>query len=613
MKNEFDLVLKNVEIVDGTGEKPFKGSIGIIDDKITEVGNIKGKSKNERDCSGFIACPGFIDIHAHADVNILQYPSADNFIMQGITSTVGGNCGMSIAPINEYVPWGVFTSSVVGSWWHEVEPYSCGPPSLISLEKYGKILEKKLGFKFDYKDFDEFLKKLDTIGISLNYVPLIGHNSVRLAVMGEDFRRKAKKDEIEKMKRYVENAMKSGAFGLGAGFDGGPGDFAAIEEVVQLAEIVKKYNGIYASHTRNFDNNYPSNDPEEWGYGICHNIPVENMPAAKYYGLMESIEIAKKTGVSVQIAHLAPVYTIYQYYPEVLQEATAKATIQIIDQARADGLNITFDIIPDDDLHGVMLSKPSLIGLFSLWITKCGSKKQLVENLKISQFRAELKKEIMNGKFKFIMIHPKTDCFWMNRIIIMKCKKHNYQGKTLNIISELMKRDPFEMLFDIIIEDPDTLFSCVDPRWTEATVREFIKYPDSMIGSDLNIVPFGESDLQGGGGLGVGEPGLATYAIYPRFIRRYVKEKSILTIEKAIEKATSLPAKKLGLKNRGVIKSGNYADILIFDLDTIGDRGTWENPKIKPDGIKIVIVNGKIAYENMNFTGIKSGKVLRHM
>jgi N-acyl-D-amino-acid deacylase len=428
--------------------------------------------------------------------------------------------------------------------------------------------------------------------------------------MGEDFKRRSRSNEIDEMKNHIEEAMQAGAFGMSAGLDGGSGDFSDTKEIVELAKIVKKYGGFYASHTRNFDNNYPTTDPEEWGYGICHNISPEEMSAAKYYGLMETIEVARKAEIAAQVAHICPVYTVYHYYPEILQEAAAQATLQIIDSAREEGLDISFDVIPDEDLAGIMLSKIGLLMLFGVWVQKCGTKNRFIENLKIPAFRDELKKEIMNGKFKFITIHPKTDYYWMDRLEILECRNEKYKKK-LSTIARENNRDPLDALFDIIIDDPDARFSCEDPRWTEKSVSIFLKHPQAMIGSDLNIVPFGDSNLQGGGGIGMGEPGLATYGIYPRYIRRFVREKSLLKLEEAIRKATGLPAKKLGLADRGILKPGSYADILIFDFAKIGDKGTWAKPNERPQGIINVIINGEVAYNNMTHQNRRPGKVLR--
>ena len=611
MSVTFDILIKDAKIVDGTGSPAFKGSVGIKGEKIKEVGDFKGESAQEIDGSELIVSPGFVDMHHHGDLTLLQHPDAESAIMQGVTTFVGGNCGASMAPLNGFMPFGISSASIAGSWWQEVEPHSYGPPNFIPIDKYKQALEKNLGYEINWKTFGEFLEVVEKGGISINYVPLIGHNTVRIAVMGENFTRRALPDEIRRMKKHLEEGMESGAFGLGTGFDGGPGDFSSTEEVIELAKAVRRKGGIYASHTRNSDRNYPSTDPKEWGYGICHFISPDEMPAARYYGYLEAVEVARQAEISTQIAHLQCAYDIYHNFTEELQEAAANATLDIIDQAQAEGLNVSFDVIPDADVHGTLMSQPSLIGIFNKWLIRCGSKEQFLKNLKIRGFRNELRKEILSGRFKVLMILPRTDYGWIDRVVIMICTNKKCEGKTLREIARMRQTDPFDALFDLLIEDPDIKFNCRDPRWSEIIMNKFLKHPAAMIGSDLKFTSFTGSKLQGGGGIAAGAPGLATYASLPRYIRKYVREGSVLTLEEAVKKATSMPAQKLGLKDRGVIKPGSFADIVIFDFEKIRDKGTWTNPRVRPEGINWVMVNGKIVYEKMAHTGVKSGKVLR--
>jgi N-acyl-D-amino-acid deacylase len=611
MPEQYDIIIKNATLIDGSGSPAFRGDLGIKGDKIVSLGEVNGSADIQIDGQGLTLCPGFIDIHSHADLNILQYPLAENLVMQGVTTFAGGNCGLSLAPLNDFMPFGIFTSSIVGKWWHEIEPNTYGSPKLLPLNKYRQILEKKLGYEINWRTFGEFLNKVDEAGASINYAPLVGHNTVRLAVMGGDFQRRARPKEIEEMKAHLEEAMKSGALGMASGFDGGPGDFAPTDEVIELAKVVKKYGGFYATHTRNSDNNYPSIDPQEWGYGICHSLSPDEMPADKYNGIMEAIKIATEAKLPGHISHVIPAYNIYQHYPELLQEAAAKATLDLFENAVDDGVDLTFDVLPDEDLHGVFISGPRLIDLFSIWLKKIGSEERFIDNIKINEFREELKKEFTGGKFKILMINPKTDFCWMERPYIVRCSNKSIEGKTIGDLSRQRNTDPFETILDILIEDPHTKYNCKDPRWTETTVSVFLKHPSAIVATDLTMVPFGENESQGGGGIAAGEPGLATYAFYPRYIRRYVKEKAVLSLEEAIKKATYLPAQRLNLEKRGILSVGAYADIILFDYGKISDKGTWDNPKVRPEGIVNVIVNGKIVYDEMRHTGLKPGKVLR--
>jgi N-acyl-D-aspartate/D-glutamate deacylase len=607
MSEHYDILIKGSRIVDGTGKAAFKGSIGVKGEKIVAVGNVKGDAAREIDASGIVACPGFIDIHNHACQTIVLYPLAENYVMQGLTTFVGGNCGGSPAPIKDFI-----SSGWLSRWWNEIEPHTYGPPYFLPLDKYRRILEEKLGFAIDWRTFGEFLTKVEKTGISVNYVPLVGHNAVRLAAMGMDFQRRAKPAEIEEMKKHVDEAMRSGAHGLTTNLDGVPGvgEYANTEEVIELAKVAQKYGGIYATHWRNFDNDYPA-PQEEWGYGICHNITPEEMPVSKYYALLEAIEIGRKAKIPVQLSHICPVYLIYQYYPEYLQEAAAKATLEIIDKAREEGLDVAFDLAPaDSEAHSMMMSAATLTALFPKWLVKCGSVERFVENLKIEAFRDELKKEWMNGKFKILMIHPKTDSYWMDRPYIVSCKNKGYIGKTIAQLSSDKNTDPMDTIFDMIIEDPDTKFTCTDPRYTEAAIRVFAKHPLAMLGSDISATPSLAAPPAGLIWAGT-QRGIGFYGAYPRYIRRFVKENVVLTLEEAVKKATYLPAQRLKLKERGVISPGAYADILVFNFEKISEKGTVLNPRQAPEGIVYTLVNGKVVYEKMAHTGAKPGKVIR--
>jgi len=610
----YDLLIKSASIVDGTGKSVFRGSIGIRGEKIAAVGDVKGDAARVIDGSGLVACPGFIDIHNHGDHILLQYPLAENYAMQGITTFVGGNCGGSQAPIKDYIR----TPRGASDWWWELAPNTLGPPYFLSLSKYGKILEEKLGYAIDWRTFGEYLSKVEKQGISVNFISLVGHNAIRLAAMGMDFKRRSKPSEIEEMKGYVNEAMRSGAFGFSVNLDGIPGigEYANTEEVIELAKVTQKYGGLYATHMRNCDNNYPG-EPNEFGYGICHNITPDEMPVSKYYALLEALEVARKAKVSTQLSHLLPVYLVYTpHFPEYLQEAIAKATLDIIDEAREEGLDITFDIEPDGDMHDALCAASDLIGLFPKLFRKSGSKKRFIENLKIEAFREELKREWMNGKFKIMMIHPKTDPYWFNRIKILRCKNKEYEGKLIGEIAGKKNSDPMDTIFDLIIEDPETKFNCTnDRRWSDTMTRIFIQYPNCMIGMDICPLPSikrkQDKKIWPGGRLTGTARGLGFYGFYPRYIRRIVKERKDISLEEAVKKATYLPAKKLKLKDRGIMKSGTYADVLVFDYKKIREKGTALNPRRAPEGIHQTIVNGKIVYEKMVHTGLKPGKVIR--
>lgn len=621
--SEFDVVLKSCNIVDGSGKSTFKGSIGIKGEKIAVVGDVKGDAAIEINGSGLVACPGFVDPHSHADTTISRYPLADNLVMQGVTMFLGGNCGSTPAPLNKVVQSRYVFADL---WWREVEPSKPIPDflPLDLMDKYSDAIKKKLGYAIDWRTFDEWLSKVEKIGISINYAPLAGHATIRTSVMGEDWKRRATEKEIEEMKRYVEEAMLSGAFGISSFFDPSPGEYAAIEEIIELAKIASKYGGLYSPHTRNHQNNWYTEDWKEHGYGINHQPPGEVI-AGRYHGLLEAIEVIRIANLPLLIAHFTPAYLTPQPTPEFLQEAIGKATIEeTIDKARKEGLKVHYNAIAYSASIGYQ--GPMIESFFSQrlalpdWLKKM-KEEEFIEQLKDKAFREKVKKFIYSGRFKFKMIHPLTDPYWTDCFKIIRCKNIEYVGKTIGEIAR--KRCPdhiikavydesIETLFDILMEDPDTTWADIlDKREYPGALRVFFKHPAGMPCTDCSALPAAPPTRFVRGHTVYTAP--ITYGLYPHYIDKFVKEERVLSLEEAIYHATYLPAQEvLGLKDRGIITPGAYADIVLFDFQKIRMAGDFMNPNTPPEGIVNVLVNGKIVYDKMKHTGARPGKVIRH-
>jgi len=328
---KLDIIIKNGNIIDGTGSPPFTGNIGIKNGKIIYVtkSEIEEDADITIDATNLTVTPGFIDVHAHADETLLIYPTADNYIAQGVTTVIGGNCGFSPAPVGDL--W--LLSFWELSWWHELQPFKYYPPLMHPIEKVNEKLAEKFSFTIDWRTFNEFLNKVSKKGISVNYVPLVGHNAIRATVMGNDYKREAKLNEIEKMKEHVREALEAGAHGLSTGLDYAPGYFANTQELIELVKVIKEYDGIYATHWRRT--------------GIRTETRRETRPPEKIKGIIEAIEIGRKTGVPVQISHILTAYTIYPPPPPSLLEAAAKATLKVIEDAKKNGVDVAFDVIPN--------------------------------------------------------------------------------------------------------------------------------------------------------------------------------------------------------------------------------------------------------------------------
>jgi N-acyl-D-amino-acid deacylase len=555
---KFDMIIKNTNIVDGTGRAQFRGDIAIKGERIAAVGKVRGEAITVIDGSELITCPGFIDPHSHAARSIRAFPSADNFILQGITTVLAGNCGDS---------------------WPRAEDLS----------------------------FVEWLSALEGLEKSINIAMLVGHNTVRDFVMGDDFKRHATPDEIEEMKKLVDEAMRNGAYGLSAGLDYYPGEYADTGELIELAKVVAKYGGRYVPHLRHCNSHWQAVDQEEWGYGVFHG-PIEDAWVGKYRGLIEAIEVCRKSNVHLHLAHMYPVYNIPQPHPEFLDEAVAKATLWIIDNAREEGLNITLDVLYAVEGY---TSMNLLINEFirsrtpSLkWLSDVGNV-EFIEKLKTGEYRKRIREIYSTNRLKLGKNHTKADPYWIDRFKILECKNREYEGKTIGELSIEKNTDALDVIFDILIEDPDTKWAqFLDDRCYEKAIDAFFQDPKTFPSTDLRCYP-PISKAQG-------RMPAYTYGIYADFIGTYVRDKSAISLEEAVKKATSLPAHMLSLEDRGIISSGAYADIVIFDFDRIMMTGTFLNPAQRPEGIEYVLVNGNTVYKDSAHTGEKPGRLLRH-
>ena len=556
----YDLLIKNVKIVDGTGKAAFTGNIAIKGDKIAALGSITATASTVLDGTGLTASPGFIDPHSHSDSTILKYPLAENYVMQGVTTVTSGHCGYSTAPTEEM-------------------------------------------------SFSGWQTKVEETGISINIAPLVGHGAVRGLVMGHDWRRKANKVEIEAMKTHVEEAMKSGAFGLSSGLDYAPTQFADKEELVELARIAGRYGGFYDPHTRGIHSQWPTQDPEEVSYGLFYGKP-EDAFIGTYNGYVEAIEIAREADVPLHIAHMSNCFLIPQPHTnsEALEYEAGKATVrEIVEKAREEGLEVTFDFMA---YSRTIAGAQKMIDAFYSeriialsWVREI-EKEEFISRLKTREFRERIKRVNEKGKLKLGMIHLRACPYWMDFFKILTCTNRELEGQTIGEIARMKNIDALDAIFEVLIEDPETIWvQFGDPRVHPESLKAILESPLCMPSTDTPAAPAEPEDDM--------DVNPIMYGLYPHYINTYVKEENLFSLEEAIRKATSYPAEVIGLKNRGILKQGAFADILVFNFETIKDVNDFLNPTKPPEGIEYVIVNGKIVYKDMTHTGEKSGRILR--
>lgn len=530
-----DILIRNALIVDGTNTPPNVGDIAIEGDHIVAVGALaEAAADTEIDATGHVVTPGFIDMHSHADLSLLVEPDAQSLVRQGITTVVTGQCGMSPAPLTrEYRAETLQTLSIL-------VPHEASMP-------WDRM-----------STFGSFLDVLETVRPTVNVVPLVGQGMIRAAVMGYRADRPTA-EEIGQMQQLVREAMEQGAFGISTGLIYAPGSFSGTEELVDVARSAGERNGIYFSHIRG---------------------EAETLIEA----VSEAIEIGRRAGASVQICHLKAAGS----------ENWDKAAIalELVDRARADGLDISADMYPYTG------GATYLAALLPKWALE-GGIPGLLKRLEVPSECTAIARAMEAGEGGIV-----GNIEW-DRVMISGSARREHVGY---YVSELAARegcDPAIWMLDALRSTQGSMAMVVF-LMAEENIRMQLRHPAMMLCTD---------------GLGVSENGPMARGLmhprfcgtYPRIFGRYVREEGILSLEEASWKASGFPAKKLGLDDRGVIEEGKKADLVILDPATISDRATYSEPLRHPVGIEAVLVNGELVLESGKQTLARPGRVVRQL
>jgi len=501
-QTKVDILLRNGKIIDGTGNSWFYGDVAILNGKIISVGNVGTVSANKTiDATGLIIAPGFIDVHTHLEGDEAKTPTANNFILDGVTTCITGNCGSS------------------------------------------------------EKDISTYFSFIDSLKLSINVGVLIGHNDVRKAVMGRASRLPSEA-ELQQMEGIVEKAMKDGAMGLSTGLIYIPGTYSQTSEVMRLAKVAARYKGLYATHMRNE------------GDSVTQAIA-------------EALNIGKEAGMPVEISHFK--LSGQQNWGRSTQ------TLAMVKQARLDGVEVTIDqypytasstslstLIPDRMLAD---GQDSIVARFN----NPDIRKQAIKEMLQSLHKRKLK------HFSYAVVaYFKADTTLNGKSIeeinLIRGKKHNETAEA-NTILDMMQQGGSSAVFHGMGE------------WD---VKNIMQYPFNMFASDASIRDYK-----------VGMPHPRGYGTNARVLGHYVREEKTISLEEAIRRMTSLPAQKFKLKDRGMIKEGMAADIVIFDEKTVTDKSTFADPHQYSQGFSTVIVNGRLVVENGVHNGTRSGVCLK--
>ncbi|HEX8502768.1 MAG TPA: D-aminoacylase [Pyrinomonadaceae bacterium] len=498
----YDLVITNARVVDGSGNPWFRADVAVSGGLIARVGRVApSEGRRVIDARGRVLAPGFIDVHAHVE-NIYNLPDAENFVRMGVTTLVTGNCGGSAVDVGRFL---------------------------------GRIRETPL---------------------AVNLATLVGHNSVRREVFGEQ-NRPPTPDELEKMKALVERAMRDGAVGLSTGLIYVPGVYSKTDEVLELARVAARHGGLYATHMRN-----------------------EGLRVSE--AIRESIEIGEKAGLPVEISHFK--------ISARRDWGRSEETLGLVRDARRRGLQVTVD------QYAYTASSTSLDSRLPEWVLEGGreeGKKRLADPAQRARAAKEIEESLKRGGFKDLSY----------AVVASYQPKPEYDGKSVAEITKLArgKRDLRSQIAQVLEMYEAGGAAMVYHSMGEDDVRRIMREPFTMVASDSGVRRFGE-----------GVPHPRGYGNNARVLGTYVRELGLITLEDAVRKMTSLPAQTFALRDRGLVREGMAADLVVFDEAAVSDPSTFEKPHQYAAGFSHVVVGGVPVIEDGRATGARPGRALRH-
>ena len=417
-------------------------------------------------------------------------------------------------------------------------------------EKYGRggVPED---FQYDWSTMKIYMDRVDRQGVAFNVATWVGHGTVRQNVLGyED--REPTDAELRKMKGLVDDAMKDGAYGMSTGLIYPPSVYGKTPEIIELAKVSAKHSGLYASHIRG-----------EEDYSL--------IPAVK-----EAIEIGEKAGLPVQIAHFKA--------SGKKAWGMVKQSLSLVEEARARGVDVAFDQYP------YIASSTGLAAVLPHWAHEGGPEK-MMERLRDLELRKRMWKE------------QRMDRDWNGVLVVFAKNNPQYNGKTIADIAKEQGKKPHDAAYDLLLAE-NTVVPAVMFGMSEKDVKYVMRSPIGMVGSD-------GSAISPNGILGIGKPHPRYYGTFPRVLGKYAREEKVISMEEAVRKMTSAPALRLGFKDRGLLREGYKADIVVFAPLTVKDEAPFTDPHRFPSGIPYVICNGVFTIDKGKHTGKLPGRMLR--
>jgi N-acyl-D-amino-acid deacylase len=577
-----DYILEDALVVDGSGGLPYQADVGIKGETIQALGDLRQVEAARRvDASGKVVCPGFIDVHSHADLTLFREDQADllaPLVRQGITTFVGGNCGMALSPITR--------------------------ENIEGIRTYLEI--------FTQMDFDHdihwdstagFMEYVEAKGLLLNAALLAPHGVMRISAAGLSDRL-CRPEEIALMQRLLKECMEAGAFGLSTGLQYFPGNQSDTAELVELASVLKPYEGIFTSHLRSYTSTTLGRAIEEVAEVARANDirgQVSHIFSVPWFGPAHRPALAGLKWLANH-ADLA-----LRLVPRPLLDMEMNRILADLEKARTRGARMGMDVMP------TTAGFTHLLAFFPPWAL-AGDREAVTKRIMDPAVRREMLADIEQGKPTWPH-RGKND--WSLNIIrqlgwdavtvmaVHSEKNKHMEGRTFVEIGADQGKHPFDAMCDLLLEEDARVLvfeSLTEPddAFTEHYTFPALRDPQTMVSTDTIL-------------LGMGKPSYLFYGCYPKFIHRYVYEKGLLDLPGAVARCTSLPAAYFDIAWRGQVKEGYFADLLLLDVEDFRTEAVFRRPDVYPQGLEMVFINGRMAVENGEVVpGALAGRMLRH-
>jgi N-acyl-D-amino-acid deacylase len=522
-----DLLIEGGTIVDGTGRPGRPGRVAIVGDRLALPGDeVEVGASRTVDATGLVVAPGFIDLHSHGGLVMLAEPRHEPKVRQGVTTELIGVDG------NAYAPY----------------------PRRADLDDFLVLnggLDGRPDIAVDWSTVAEYLARYDG-ATAVNVAYVVGNSPIRIAALGWD-EVEADARAMADQRAILREAMEEGAFGLSTGLDYPPGAYATTEELGELMAEAAKLGGFYHTHVR-----YPLGD------GFLDPF-------------REAIQIGRLGGAPVHITH---------FYHRATFPGPPEVMLALVDDARAEGLDVTFDHYVHE------WSSTRLLIMLPTWV-QAGGVRKLKERLADRSVRDRIRAEMADRAVRF----AGQRAFAEIRLgYFARPENLRWEGRTLGDYCAEAGGDPVDAICDLLLAE-DLRVNQVTPGPHRPGIETFWRHPVGMVGTD---------------GVLIGDkPSPRTYGTYPRILGEFVREQHLTTLEEAVRKLTSAPAARLGLRERGVLADGLAADLVLFDPATVATPATYDEPRQLPVGIPYVIVNGIVVVDGGEHTGATPGRALR--